>query len=85
MPPSWRILVANDLTIDYVNQPPHYRQGDIECIDAIRAALTEEEFRGYCKGNALKYVWRERHKGGNESLLKADWYIAKLCISDELR
>lgn len=70
---------------DLVNSPPHYRQGGIECIDAIRAALTEEEFRGYCKGNALKYVWRERHKGGNESLLKADWYIAKLCISDELR
>ena len=70
---------------DLINEPPHYRQGDIECIDAIRAALTEEEFRGYCKGNALKYVWRERFKGGNESLLKADWYIAKLCISDELR
>jgi hypothetical protein len=68
---------------DFVNFPPHYRQGGIECIDAIRAALTEEEFRGYCKGNALKYIWRERHKGGNESLLKADWYIAKLAISDE--
>ena len=68
---------------DLVNFPPHYRQGGIECIDAIRAALTEEEFRGYCKGNALKYIWRERHKGGNESLLKADWYIAKLDISDE--
>jgi hypothetical protein len=68
---------------DLVNFPPHYRQGGIECIDAIRAALTEEEFRGYCKGNALKYIWRERHKGGNESLLKAGWYIAKLAISDE--
>ena len=77
--------MTDDLTVDYVNQPPHYRQGGIECIDAIRAALTEEEFRGYCKGNAIKYVWRERHKGGNESLLKADWYIAKLCIPDELR
>ena len=68
---------------DLVNFPPHYRQGGIECIDAIRAALTEEEFRGYCKGNALKYIWRERHKGGNESLLKAGLYIAKLAISDE--
>tara|TARA_R110000772_G_scaffold267220_1_gene390734 strand:+ start:546 stop:773 length:228 start_codon:yes stop_codon:yes gene_type:complete len=68
---------------DVVNFPPHYRQGGIECIDAIRAALTEEEFRGYCKGNALKYIWRERHKGGDESLLKADWYIAKIAIYDE--
>ena len=62
---------------DMVNAPPHYNQGDIECIDAIRAALTPEEFRGYCKGNALKYVWRELHKGGDESMKKATWYINK--------
>jgi hypothetical protein len=63
--------------VDLVNAPPHYRQGDIECIDAIKAALTPEEFRGYCKGNAIKYVWRERHKGGNESMAKADYYLKK--------
>ena len=63
---------------DVINQPPHYRQGDIECIDAIRSALTPEEFRGYCKGNMLKYVWRERHKGGNESLAKGLWYIERI-------
>jgi hypothetical protein len=60
---------------DLVNHPPHYTQGDIECIDAIRAALTPEEFKGYCKGNIFKYVWREQHKGGNESLRKANWYM----------
>ena len=63
---------------DLVNAPPHYRQGDIECIDAIRAALTEEEFRGYLKGNALKYVWRERHKGGDQDLRKAEWYLSRI-------
>lgn len=63
---------------DVVNHPPHYTQGGIECIDAIKAALTEDEFRGYCKGNALKYVWRERHKGGVESLEKAMWYLKRL-------
>ena len=63
---------------DNVNHPPHYKQGDIECIDAIRAALTPEEFRGYCKGNMLKYTWRERHKGGDESVQKALWYGNKL-------
>ena len=60
---------------DLVNSPPHYKQGDVECIDAIQSALTAEEFRGYCKGNALKYIWREKHKGGNESLKKAIWYL----------
>ena len=67
---------------DPVNHPSHYKQGDIECIDAIRAALTPDEFRGYCKGNVIKYVWRERHKGGDESLCKSLWYVNKL-VSDD--
>ena len=60
---------------DNINHPDHYTKGDIECIDALRAALTPEEFRGYCKGNILKYIWRERYKGGIESLRKANWYM----------
>ena len=67
---------------DTVNHPAHYTQGTIECIEAIKAALTPEEFRGFCKGNALKYIWRERHKGNSESLLKAQWYMEKLLISE---
>ena len=39
---------------DMVNNPDHYNQGDIECIDAIRAMLTDEEFIGYLRGNSLK-------------------------------
>lgn len=68
---------------DAVNNPAHYTQGSIECIDAIKAALTPEEFRGFCKGNALKYVWRERNKGGAESLAKAQWYLNKLSEQSE--
>ena len=64
--------------MDLINQPPHYTQGEIECIDAIEAALTPEEFRGYCKGNAFKYLWRMNHKGGRESLAKARWYVDRL-------
>jgi hypothetical protein len=60
---------------DKVNKPSHYTSGDIECIDAIRSALTKEEFRGYCKGNVLKYAWREKHKGGDEDLKKIVKYI----------
>jgi hypothetical protein len=63
---------------DLVNHPPHYAQGDIECIDAIEAALTPEEFRGYCKGNVIKYTWRERHKGGDQDLGKTRWYVERL-------
>lgn len=64
--------------VDAVNHPPHYTQGGVECIVAIQAALSPAEFRGYCKGNALKYVWREQHKAGIESLQKAQWYLDRL-------
>jgi len=68
---------------DEVNHPAHYTDGSIECIEAIEAALTAEEFRGYCKGNNLKYTWRERHKGGTKSLKKAQWYLDRLIQLDE--
>jgi len=63
---------------DPVNNPSHYTQGGIECIDAIKAQLTKEEYRGFLKGTIAAYLWRERYKGGSESVAKARWYINKL-------
>jgi len=63
---------------DNVNNPEHYASGKIECIDAIESALTPEEFRGFLKGNVMKYIWRERKKSGVESLRKAEWYQKRL-------
>lgn len=63
---------------DEVNNPSHYTSGGIECIEAIEAALTPEEYRGFLKGNILKYTWRERHKGGVQSLEKARWYLNRM-------
>ena len=68
---------------DSVNHPSHYTDGTIECIDAIAAQLTPEEYRGYLKGNIAKYIWRERHKGGPESLMKARWYLDRLITTIE--
>ena len=42
--------------IDLVNNPPHYNQFGIECIEAIQASMTEKEFLGYLKGNTTKYL-----------------------------
>tara|TARA_Y100000361_G_scaffold104242_1_gene93975 strand:+ start:5246 stop:5470 length:225 start_codon:yes stop_codon:yes gene_type:complete len=64
--------------IDMVNSPPHYNDGDIECIDAIEASMTQQAFRGYLKGNMLKYIWRYENKGGKQDLDKANWYLTKL-------
>ena len=57
----------------------HYRQGDIECVDALRSALGVEGFRGFCAGNVIKYVWRYQRKGNPEADLdKALQYLAWL-------
>lgn len=65
------------LVSDNVHAPDHYklRGLDIEAIDVIRGALTEDEFRGFCKGNVLKYTIREGHKNGDEDLKKAKKYL----------
>lgn len=67
---------------DPVNHPPHYTHSDIECIDAIRAALgSEQNFMSYCQGAAIKYLWRYRHKGGAQDLKKASWYVNRMIAS----
>ena len=70
-------------TADYVNHPPHYTAGTIECIDAIRAALGPEGFKAFCRGNSIKYLWRYNRKGGNEDLEKAIWYTNKLISEND--
>ena len=34
--------MVNKSDVDMVNSPPHYNKHGIECIQAIRAALTDE-------------------------------------------
>lgn len=63
-----------------VNSPPHYTDGGIETIDFIVAKLTDEQFRGYCLGNALKYISRAGKKTDDpaQDLRKAIWYLNRL-------
>lgn len=63
---------------DPVNCPSHYTTGSIEFIDYIQEKLTPEEFRGYIKGNVIKYLTREQHKNGDEDIRKAQWYLNRL-------
>ena len=74
---SWKQALAD--REDMVNSPPHYKTGGIEAIDYIQAKLTPEEFAGYCKGNALKYISRAGHKGdAAEDTRKAIWYLKRM-------
>ena len=62
-----------------VDSPQHYVQGDIECIDAIKATLGKEGFISFCRGNAMKYLWRAGLKGcAEEDIEKAQWYLNRI-------
>ena len=66
---------------DDVNQPDHYTQGDVECIDALAAATAGKSgIEAVCVGNAIKYLWRYESKGGMKDVQKAQWYIERLLI-----
>lgn len=63
---------------DQIN-PNHYKQGEVECIDALAAATARlNGLEAVCTANAIKYLWRWREKGGATDLEKARWYIDKL-------
>lgn len=63
---------------DMVNSPSHYKQFSREVIDTMQGMSTPEEFKGYLKLNAVKYLSRYQGKNGIEDLDKAIWYVTKL-------
>ena len=70
---------AEEEAEDVVNKPHHYNTGNIECIEAIEESMTSVAFKGYLKGNCMKYLWRYDYKGKQvEDLNKAGWYLRKL-------
>jgi hypothetical protein len=62
---------------DNIN-PEHYKSKSKETIERLQDNLTQGEFKGYLKGNILKYLDRYEHKNGVEDLNKAQWYLNKL-------
>jgi predicted ArsR family transcriptional regulator len=58
--------------------PNHYKQGGFESIDAIKAFMGEEAFKGFLKGNCQKYLFRYEKKNGIEDLCKCQWYLERL-------
>ena len=77
--------VLSNEVIDMVNSPPHHKLNglDIESVDVIRAVLTAEEFRGWCKGNAIKYLMRLGKKDkeiqdARKSIKFLEWLVKEL-------
>jgi hypothetical protein len=67
---------------DMVNHPKHYILADgLEFKDVVRATLTSEEYKGCCKGNALKYQFRAGKKDPSkikEDYQKSVWFLNEL-------
>lgn len=68
---------------DRVNHPSHYNFAKKETIKIIEDFCTDDEYRGFLKGNVLKYIHRYAYKGGREDLEKADWYLKDLIRFEE--
>jgi len=67
---------------DNIN-PEHYKAGGIETIEYLKAKLSNAEYYGYLKGNAMKYISREGLKSDRlldkiEDCRKAQWYIEEM-------
>ena len=63
---------------DAIN-PSHYKQGKIQCIDAIESATVHKTgLEAFCVGNVIKYCWRYEAKNGLEDVKKAQFYLNKL-------
>jgi hypothetical protein len=66
---------------DVVNHPAHYTAGGVETIDYMQAKLTQDQFEGYCLGNALKYLSRAGKKHDfKQDVAKAAWYLNRLLM-----
>ena len=58
---------------DPVTNPSHYK--GIQPIDVMKENFSPDEYRGFLKGNILKYVMRYQDKGGLDDLQKAEQYL----------
>lgn len=62
-----------------VDSPDHYIKGGIETIDYLKAKMFKDEFKGFLKGNCLKYISRAGNKDDElQDYEKAKWYLDKL-------
>lgn len=72
--------MAESTISEQVNHPQHYGGDTVyETIKVLESKLTPEEYIGFLKGNAIKYLTRAGKKASAlEDVLKAQWYINEL-------
>lgn len=53
----------------------HYRRLTPQPVELLKRWLSPEEFKGFLRGNVIKYIARYPHKGGVQDLEKAKQYL----------
>lgn len=67
---------ATEPDTDMVNEPPHYMQHAMECIDEMVEVFGADAVINYCMCNVWKYRYRAPFKGkAEEDNNKSDWYM----------
>lgn len=64
---------------DYI-EPDYYHNGTdgVDTIEMLYRTFPFEHFRGFMKGNVIKYITRYDRKNGQEDLKKAHTYLDRL-------
>lgn len=64
---------------DMVNEPPHYKQHVMQCIDEMVEVFGVDAVISYCMCNVWKYRYRAPFKNNaDEDNMKSDWYMHAL-------
>lgn len=72
------ISVPQSDNVDIVNEPPHYKIHDMECIDEMIAVFGPVAVIKYCGIAAWKYRYRFTAKCNPEQdIAKSEWYVRK--------
>lgn len=61
-------------------KPSYYQSNGADVIEMLSKTLEPSEFRGFMKGNIIKYATRYDKKNGLEDLDKAQEYKFRLSI-----
>ena len=69
--------IVEEVKVDMVNQPPHYKQGGMETIDEMILVFGKEAVANFCICNAWKYRARALYKNQEEDMKKSHWYLKK--------
>ena len=73
-----------EISYDVVNNPKHYTNISVECIDIMQELFGSTAVSNFCLCNAFKYIWRSEFKENKlQDIKKANSYLNKYISLNE--